>query len=103
MLLTEEKARTKWCPHARVIRVGDHPYQAPYNRVVVTKNEAVNLVDNDGNEQTGLMQKSGVDYTPKSSTCIASGCMAWRQAAQLNDKNPKGYCGLAETIKGPYD
>lgn len=98
MLLTEEQARTKWCPHARVIRVGDHPYQSPYNRVVVTKNEAVNLVDNDGNEQTGLMQKSGIDYTPKSSTCIASDCMAW-----CPTRNDKGYCGLSGASTGPRD
>lgn len=62
MLMTEEQARTKWCPHARVmtlVRSGDESgTYGPHNRVA----DAV-----ESRFQCG-----------EPATCIASGCMAWR-------------------------
>lgn len=51
MLITEEEAKTKWCPES-VARV----YEAPINRA------------RDGEER----------YVEPYTRCLASGCMAWR-------------------------
>lgn len=59
MLLTEDQARTKWCPHARVVEVDDDQLHGPFNRY--HPNADANF--------------SGV------AKCIASGCMAWRIGA----------------------
>lgn len=75
--MTEEEARTKWCPHGRV-----YSSIGPYNR-------------------TEIRAADGP------SRCIASNCMAWRWAKdELVDfvsngksipgyKSENGYCGLA--------
>lgn len=56
MLLTEEQARTKWCPHAR--------------QVAMTHTE------------TGMSSTANRDgaahYGVQNCNCIASDCMAWR-------------------------
>jgi hypothetical protein len=69
--MTEDEAKTKWCPHARVLD-GSPPGGAGVNRK---------------GPEAGVY-------------CIASGCMAWRwsyspETAEGNDVEPEGYCGLA--------
>lgn len=79
MIVTEQEARTKWCPHARV---------ASYNEQSARNRTA------DGT----LMAAS---------RCMASACMAWkwkhnhspeerqeREKFGLKAETPKGYCGL---------
>ena len=76
--LTEDEARTKWCPMARV-RDGD---AGSYNRWITVR-------DDHGCRETAW--------------CIASACMAWRWHAERqegfipagwDDPEPtRGYCG----------
>jgi len=79
MLLTEEQAREKWCPEARLTEISDTGALGTYahNRIIVGRN----------------------DHTPVLSgcLCIASRCMMWRWAEPILDgKNARqGYCGLA--------
>lgn len=75
MLITEKQARTKWCPHARVVEVGDGELQGPFNRY--HPNADANF--------------SGI------AKCIASECMAWRQE---DPDFAEGYCGLAGKAEG---
>jgi hypothetical protein len=79
MFLTEEEAKTKWCPHVRYLAIfrantgtlsGDQITAAgPYNRAATSP-----------------------ELCP--TTCIASGCMMWRSTL-----NGRGYCGLAGNPK----
>lgn len=83
MLLTEDEAKTKWCPHVR------HPDEVggTFNRGRVEP-----LNDHEHNDGTLC-------------NCIASACMAWRWADLLHagtvvkEGRPiaamKGFCGLA--------
>lgn len=88
-MMTEEEARKKWCPFARVI-AGEmrdgfmKPLRdvAPHNRVQEAGSEA----DDPTWHQTH--------------NCIASECMAWRWVEEFepyvgNKPSTKGYCGLA--------
>jgi len=72
--MTEEEAKTKWCPQARVTRAGTDDATS-WNRFV---DEGVPI--------------------PNGSRCIASACMAWRwdvpDPATYEGRAP-GYCGLA--------
>lgn len=64
MPLTEEEAKTKWCPFARVVGVfaaGNEPAVPGHNRTVFSS------------KGSAVEQKS-----PAPASCIASGCMAWR-------------------------
>jgi len=99
--MTEEEAKTKWCPFARVRNSAiddsdlencatshhdddDHPNYhtrivgpAPgpaYNRFWVSDDKSVHL--------------------SAEINCIGSACMAWRRFGSGNDPN-QGYCGLA--------
>ena len=84
-IVTEEEAKTKWCPFARV-PVGT---------------ETLEWVVGNRANQTG----PGGLY--KGSKCIASQCMAWRWAGERLDaasheradwkRETVGYCGLAGT------
>jgi hypothetical protein len=72
-VLTEEDARWRWCPFARVTDAGDH------------------VVNRDGT--LGKLGK------PEAGTyCVASDCMAWRweinEVGRRSSGN-RGYCGLA--------
>lgn len=65
-MLTEEQAKTKWCPHVRVLVVNENEDAAA----------AVNIDNNDS-----LL------------TCCASDCMMWRWVGK--NVSARGYCGLA--------
>ena len=64
--MTEDEARTKWCPHVRYIAKFNGPCVGTYNR---------------GYEDTGINK----------SLCIASDCMMFRWHSGF----ASGYCGLA--------
>lgn len=66
--MTEEEARTKWCPFARAYDSDDIGGATSTNRPLQYERPRKDL------------------------NCIASGCMAWRWLA-INGK--RGYCGLA--------
>lgn len=81
--MTEDEAKTKWCPWARVPLLMVHSLAA--NRDIPV---------------------NGNPHIPTAALCIASGCMAWRAtdpeyAPQPPDDpndpvaQPAGYCGLA--------
>lgn len=87
MRLTEDQARTKWCPHA----VASHT------------------------DPRAGFRNDEPDGVPKTFACIASGCMAWRKLTVWIDRatnepaipgvtahgaleerySDTGYCGLA--------
>lgn len=99
--MTEEEAKTRWCPHVRMIHGeikanGDTTHnanQGPYNRIV--------------DDSRSAFAKGGA--------CIASGCMAWRWMSEHHlepsgvedgmaiaadgrvtmDGQRLGFCGLA--------
>lgn len=70
---TEDEAKTKWCPFARV--AFQYRVQAPDAMIVPNRAENEAPIG----------------------TCIASECMAWRKKPRLSDGQPSllGYCGLA--------
>lgn len=70
--MTEDEAKTKWCPFARV-GVENDPTAASYNRL---------QEDVDGRRE------------PFQTLCIASRCMAFRWLP-IRDGKAGGYCGLA--------
>lgn len=71
MSVTEEEAKTKWCPEARASNNGEQP---------VTINRSYNAPDPD-------------------CLCIGSACMAWRWKLQTRFDEERegklGYCGKA--------
>lgn len=96
MLLTEEDAKTKWCPFARVIAGAIEgkggTVSPPYNRFAALE--------------------TGSHPNPVDARCIASECMAWRWSKfnQSNLNLPKeltpppprpdeGFCGLAGKVE----
>lgn len=71
--MTEDEAKTKWCPQSRyVYGFGDHP-------------------------QNRWKQEGGEALNPLACRCIASECMMWRWWSE--DKGT-GYCGLAGELAG---
>jgi hypothetical protein len=80
--MTEEEAKTKWCPHVRYM--GSNLQECGANRwkqiLPVEEPDALN---------------------PVACRCIGSACMAWRwigdefMDALDSSKAPRGYCGLA--------
>ena len=68
--MTEEEARTKWCPFVRL-------------SIAANPGVAFNIW-------------SGDDGDPMRATCIASQCMAWRwDFTGSSLAHHEGYCGLA--------
>ena len=81
MLIDEQTAKTKWCPHVRLVtnrKIDDNHFindVTCYNRIVV-----------DDLRGTAIVPKRVF------TNCIASECMMW-----VGKK--KGYCGLAGIAK----
>ncbi len=77
--MTEDEAKTKWCPVARVVMDGsDNKVVGPFNRDHWITDETL-------------------EDTINRSCCIASACMAWRtfRGSSINPDATGGYCGLA--------
>jgi len=78
MICTEEEAKTKWCPMARVSGViKDGSLSAIANRDISL-----------------LVPTNSFDPATDLTKCIASGCMMWWIPATPLNEN-RGYCGLA--------
>ena len=72
--MTEDDAKTKWCPAVRWTKGGfSGDVYTAHNRYVDEKAE----------EQHGYNR------------CVASGCMMWRKYIKDSDGELHGYCGLA--------
>ena len=72
--MTEDEAKTKWCPHKRVVIVSDDLSDLCPSH---------NLIAFDGKPD---LAKDAPHYR-----CIGSACMAWR----FNISMATGFCGLA--------
>jgi hypothetical protein len=71
--MTEDEARTKWCPQARAWEAG-----AAVNRSPTTQR------------------------VEPETRCIASDCMMWRWGRHTTgDDAGDGYCGVAGSRRGP--
>lgn len=73
MILSEEEARTKWCPWARVVA---KPPSVSFNRI----------------DEVHLKEGSRL---PDAALCIGMKCMMWRRLGQNSNKVETGCCGLA--------
>ena len=70
--MTEDDAKTKWCPFTRTTQITEYAGAVAVNR----------LVERDGRKAAPTV-------------CIASGCMAWRWVHPQHDEEAEGFCGLA--------
>lgn len=67
--MTEDEAKTKWCPFVRVVIGPDNPTW-----------------------QGGMLTNRGaIPADNRDTLCIGSQCMAWRWT-----RSPDGFCGLSE-------
>lgn len=88
-MMTEEEAKTKWCPEARVAMIQHR------GRVSVSSNRDISL----------FVPTNSFDPNTDITKCIASACMCWRWDVRKRLTNvgmvdiPKdewtGHCGLA--------
>lgn len=67
--MTEDEAKAKWCPLARVWDIGMDRAPVSFNRVEY----GINRLE-----------------VPDSALCLGSGCMAWRWTGKET-----GFCGIA--------
>lgn len=89
-MYTEEEAKNKWCPMARVMQVS--------NKQAVGKTHN-RIWSHDGNVEGNGILNLGLPGT----SCIASDCGMWRWQDGTGDEhedgsetdNERGYCGLA--------
>lgn len=93
MLVTAEKAKKCWCPHARMVVNAASAPEPVFNRMWVSENK-------DKKEAAYLWSGEGCH-------CIANGCMAWNWATEkpiqdidlvtgdVEKTERLGYCGLS--------
>ncbi len=99
---TEEEAKTKWCPFARIAAIATlNGTAAPTN--IPTYNRLLRAFEDN----------SAKDIRDTSCNCIASECMAWRwtdwqkeiiaaggyDQTEKPTEQPMGYCGLAGKLE----
>jgi len=75
--MTEDEAKTKWCPMVRFHVVG------------AARGTVVGVY---ANKPLGVTSGEDGMVTMDSPLCIGSACMMWRQTSALTKE---GYCGLA--------
>ena len=77
--MTEDKAKTKWCPFARVVRIDSRTL---FVRSLNSTQDVQSIA--------GLLDKIN-------DRCVGSKCMAWRWTDVLSmpQKDRRGCCGLA--------
>lgn len=91
--MTEDEAKTKWCPFARV--------EGPWNGGSPTINRGVHDAEYD-EEDNRLPERPGSRLPPQS-LCIASACMAWRTRSIRTHVNHIHRDGTAAVAKQPED
>ena len=74
VVMTEDRAATKWCP---------------FSRVALVQGMAAN--------RTATMGTGGYADVQEETRCLGSGCMAWRwdQVVPSSPSLSEGHCGLA--------
>ncbi len=96
--MTEEEAKTKWCPFARLTDTIDN--------TAGDENVGITAINRDMTiAETAEACKTHPDnMNPPAARCIASDCMAWRRIVSHYKPAPTGgmdliegtgYCGLA--------
>lgn len=96
MLVSEEEAGSKWCPHARasIFTRGDHPDLATPINVVGQGCNRISTDDPQINERIAYV----IEAT-QITRCIGTKCMAWRWYGPNGrydaDQKRLGYCGAA--------
>jgi len=75
--MTEDEAKTKWCPFARVMIDSSSPMG--------------------GIALAGVNRPLSTDRRYKAASCLATGCMLWRKF----QSSPGGYCGLGQKDGAP--
>lgn len=79
MILRESDAKTKWCPYAMVAEMKRDGATGPsYNRERGWK----------------------ADLIPEFSRCLGRECMMWESISNMNEVEPKGYCGFRRPQTG---
>lgn len=100
--MTEDEAKTKWCPHARVLNWGLADLESDIKRDTNSPDDPYEFrsypaINREFTKSTD--QESAREYANwEGSRCIGSDCMMWRQtiaAMPLNERLAEGYCGLA--------
>ena len=95
--MKEEEAKTKWCPHTRMVFGYDKGTTQPFNRFMCEDTKEVNKMQDAMNGTSGTK-------------CVGSNCMMWVwdytqeqidfRHEQTNDKreksSPIGHCGLVK-------
>lgn len=82
--MTEQEAKTKWCPMVRLMtRIAPCDTDAPDQYMMTGNRFAGDFYDNGFDEN--------LDHAVK---CIGSACMMWRWQDE-HAKGPSGSCGLA--------
>ena len=76
--MTEQDAKTRWCPFARTVERNGQESSQPRNRAADTVEDEVAEVPN-------LV----------ATLCLGSACMAWRWLASETSRPRPGFCGLA--------
>ena len=85
-MMTEEKARTKWCPFSRVVETkAEHTIHGSYN--VFKRHSSFNRINNDENK---LVQEPATN-------CLGSKCACWEWIDKPNDL---GKCGMVGSKVG---
>ncbi len=87
-MLTEQEAREKWCPFAR-LAIGMEKRGEPNGVCIVPDYPSHNRT-----QISGLLET----HWSGGCCCIASDCMAWRGVPDAGTYEPgkaPGYCGLA--------
>lgn len=88
MSMTEEEARKKWCPHARVVDpfiLNDYELADPDEPPPLRVTPGYNRYHCDGDTADETVTDGSV-------RCVGSLCMAWRW---WMEEKEHGYCGLA--------
>lgn len=90
MLLTEQQARERWCPYARV-----HVPAGVINRVSAMLKRMAAKMRSEGRD---LRDAEFIEEQQQDCNCIAAECMAWRWEEDIDrlrevDEGPRGYCG----------
>lgn len=83
--MTEEEAKTKWCPFARV-----HVPAGMINRVSRALKRIAAKMRAEGHD---LRDAEFIEEQEADTRCLGSECMAWRAPNEASRTG--GYCGLA--------
>ncbi len=80
-MLTEDEAKTKWCPFARVGNKSGRAHAS--NRLAIQDSDKIDI--------------------PFNSFCIGSACMAWRQSQKRNPDWKPNHSFMSGPILHPDD